>query len=200
VNMPGSTSSALPSDSRAGDSQSTQQQQQQYSTPLASMSSVSTTGPSWSASGQTGGVPPARQAAALSSTSGATGVMGTSLGMARADSSASMYDMAASSVSLVDDDGASGVGLAAAAAVSAAAARAWAVAASKQQQRAQRADALATAAGGNPGGNSGGSEAGGNGHQGRRPGKAGYKLVASVYRGGLAGVQDWYPDVVGRVG
>jgi hypothetical protein len=140
----------------------------------------------------------------------------------------------ASSVSLVDDDGTSGVGLAAAAAVAAAAARAWAAAASEQQQRhsqhhrlAQRrssgasaapswkaaglagSSADGTAAGfstaaagsGGGGGDGNGSLSGGGGGGStlvsydsgmstpgggagtRKPSKAGYKLVASVYRG-----------------
>lgn len=69
-------------------------------------------------------------------------------------------------VSLVDNDGASGVGLAAAAAVSAAAARAWASAASKQQRN-RNAEGFGSS----------NSLASARGHS-----KAGFKLVASVYR------------------
>lgn len=79
------------------------------------------------------------------------------------------------SVSLDDNEGSSGVGLAAAAAVSAAMARAWATAASREQ----RAVAAAAAAGG------GGGQAGGKGVAGREPGttssgRAGFRLVATV--------------------
>jgi hypothetical protein len=96
-----------------------------------------------------------------------------------------------SSISIDDDQGSSGVGLAAAAAAAAAMARAWAKAASREQR-----DASSGAAGGTAG--LGGGGAGGGG-------KAGFRLVATVtnkmgaWVGGAAGLGILHGILLGPV-
>lgn len=107
--------------------------------------------------------------------SGSTASTTTTQGLPRVNSHGLAYDQ--QHVSLVDDDGASGVGLAAAAAVSAAAARAWASAAKQQKCNSQASSSGQVDGAG--GGANGGAQ---------RPAKAGYRVQVSVYRGEAIGV------------